>query len=72
MNTRGLMELVVLNIGLDLGVISPTLVHDDGRDGDRHHAGHVAGVALGAAARRFSNLPGVIRTPPCCRGRFHL
>jgi len=24
-NTRGLMELVVLNIGLDLGVISPTL-----------------------------------------------
>jgi Kef-type K+ transport system membrane component KefB len=25
MNTRGLMEIVVLNIGLDLGVISPTL-----------------------------------------------
>jgi Kef-type K+ transport system membrane component KefB len=25
MNTRGLMELVVLNIGFDLGVISPTL-----------------------------------------------
>lgn len=25
MNTRGLMELVLLNIGLDLGVISPTL-----------------------------------------------
>lgn len=25
MNTRGLMELVVLNVGLDLGVISPTL-----------------------------------------------
>ena len=25
MNTRGLMELVVLNIGLDLGVLSPTL-----------------------------------------------
>ena len=25
MNTRGLMELVVLNIGLDLGVISPTV-----------------------------------------------
>jgi len=24
-NTRGLMELIVLNIGLDLGVISPTL-----------------------------------------------
>jgi Kef-type K+ transport system membrane component KefB len=25
MNTRGLMELIVLNIGLDLGVVSPTL-----------------------------------------------
>jgi Kef-type K+ transport system membrane component KefB len=25
MNTRGLMELIVLNMGLDLGVISPTL-----------------------------------------------
>jgi len=25
MNTRGLMELVILNVGLDLGVISPTL-----------------------------------------------
>lgn len=25
MNTRGLMELIVLNIGLDMGVISPTL-----------------------------------------------
>jgi Kef-type K+ transport system membrane component KefB len=25
MNTRGLMELVVLNLGLDLGVIAPTL-----------------------------------------------
>jgi Kef-type K+ transport system membrane component KefB len=25
MNTRGLMELVVLNVGLDLKVISPTL-----------------------------------------------
>jgi len=25
MNTRGLMELIVLNLGLDLGVISPKL-----------------------------------------------
>ena len=25
MNTRGLMELVALNIGLDAGVVSPTL-----------------------------------------------
>lgn len=26
MNTRGLMELIVLNLGLDLGVISPTIL----------------------------------------------
>jgi K+:H+ antiporter len=25
MNTRGLIELVILNVGLDLGVISPPL-----------------------------------------------
>jgi len=25
MNTRGLMELVILNIGFDIGVISPAL-----------------------------------------------
>lgn len=25
MNTRGLMELIALNIGLDLGIIAPTL-----------------------------------------------
>ena len=25
MNTRGLMELIVLNLGLEMGVISPTL-----------------------------------------------
>jgi len=25
MNTRGLMELIGLNVGLDLGVLSPTL-----------------------------------------------
>jgi Kef-type K+ transport system membrane component KefB len=25
MNTRGLMELIVLNVGMDLGVISPTM-----------------------------------------------
>jgi len=25
MNTRGLVELVVLNVGLDLGVLSPAL-----------------------------------------------
>jgi Kef-type K+ transport system membrane component KefB len=25
MNTRGLMELVILNVGLEIGVISPTV-----------------------------------------------
>jgi Kef-type K+ transport system membrane component KefB len=25
MNTRGLMQLIILNVGLDLGMISPTL-----------------------------------------------
>jgi Kef-type K+ transport system membrane component KefB len=25
MNTRGLMELIVLNVGLDLGILSPRL-----------------------------------------------
>ncbi|MFN5980354.1 MAG: cation:proton antiporter, partial [Pseudanabaena sp.] len=25
MNTRGMMELIILNIGLELGVITPTL-----------------------------------------------
>jgi len=25
MNTRGLMELIVLNVGLDLGILTPTL-----------------------------------------------
>jgi Kef-type K+ transport system membrane component KefB len=36
MNTRGLMELVVLNVGLDLGVSNTGAVHDDGGDGHRH------------------------------------
>ena len=30
MNTRGLMELVVLNIGYDLGILSPTIFGNDG------------------------------------------
>ena len=35
MNTRGLTELIVLNIGLSLGMISPAAVHDARRDGAR-------------------------------------
>ena len=33
MNTRGLMELIVLNIGYDLGILSPEAIFDDGADG---------------------------------------
>ena len=39
MNTRGLMELIVLNVGLELGVISPTLYSIYGRDGPRDDLG---------------------------------
>ena len=42
MNTRGLMELIVLNIGLDMGVISPALFAHDGADGHRHDDADVA------------------------------
>ena len=42
MNTRGLMELIVLNIGLELRVLSPTLfamlVADGDGDDVRDHA----------------------------------
>ena len=50
MNTRGLMELIVLNIGLELGVISPDSLRHDGADGPGHHHGHVADFVL--AGRR--------------------
>ena len=36
MNTRGLMELIVLNIGLEMNVISPTLFRDAGDHGVDH------------------------------------
>ena len=36
MNTRGLMELVVLNIGFDLGVLTSEMFHDDGDYGIGH------------------------------------
>ena len=42
MNTRGLVELIVLNIGLDLGVITPTPVHDARHHGARHDDDDVA------------------------------
>ena len=49
MNTRGLMELIVLNVGLDLGVISPDALHDAGDDGDRDDHGDDAGAEAGDA-----------------------
>ena len=40
MNTRGLMELIVLNVGLDLRIISPTLFAMTGAHGRRHDGAH--------------------------------
>jgi hypothetical protein len=37
MNARGLMELVILSIGLDIKVISPSPVLDDGAHGSGHN-----------------------------------
>ncbi len=37
MNTRGLMELIVLNMGYDLGILSPRDICDAGADGTSHH-----------------------------------
>ena len=35
MNTRGLMELVALNVGYDLGILSPRNLHDARAHGAR-------------------------------------
>ncbi len=45
MNTRGLMELIVLNIGLDLGIISPTLFGHDGHHGAGNYHDDLPNVA---------------------------
>ena len=65
MNTRGLVELIVLNIGLDLGVITPAPVHDAGDHGARHDHDDVAdpdGAAARAPVDRSHQLPP--RNPP--------
>jgi Kef-type K+ transport system membrane component KefB len=36
MNTRGLIELIVLNIGYDLGILSPRIFINDGLHGSGH------------------------------------
>ena len=53
MNTRGLMELIVLNVGYDLGILSPRMftmlvrdgARDDGHDGTAARPGLAAGYA---------------------------
>ena len=50
MNTRRLMELIVLNIGLELRVISPRAVRDDaGTDGAGYHLA-ISSIASRAVA----------------------
>ncbi len=59
MNTRGLVELIVLNIGLDLGVHHAAPVHDAGDHGDRHDDDDLADpdgdTALGWGVARRRN-----------------
>ena len=70
MNTRGLMELVALNVGYDLGILTPEIFTDDGADGaghDRHdRAARVSQSQLAAATRRRARGP---RGPVLLAGR---
>ena len=54
MNTRALMELIVLNIGFQLGFIPPGRLHHAGDHGGRHHDHDRAAAAGPAAARGLS------------------
>jgi Kef-type K+ transport system membrane component KefB len=54
MNTRGLMELIVLNAGLDLGVISPDALFDDGGDGADDYADGFTAAPFSSAWVRTS------------------
>ena len=51
MNTRALMELIVINVGFDLGVISQQRVHHAGADGHFQHRDYDAGLAALVACR---------------------
>ena len=46
MNTRGLMELIVINIGLLTSELSRRAVHDAGDDGHRQHGDHDSGAEV--------------------------
>ena len=79
MNTRGLMELVVLNLGPRPGRDLADAVRDDGADGDRHHLhdlapaelvsgvrAHQASVGFLPRASRGSVAPDNTRRPSAC------
>jgi len=46
MNTRGLTELIVLNIGLSLGVISPLYIHDASNYGASNYIYDIAFIGM--------------------------
>lgn len=56
MNNRGLMERVVLEVGLDLGVIPRSVLHDAGFHGCSEH-GHHRSLARGVGTTRGVSLP---------------
>ena len=51
MNARGLMELIILNIGLQKGIIQPALVFDHGHNGNRNHANGLTGIRTGVSEK---------------------
>ena len=64
MNTRGLMELIVLNVGLDLGRDLADAVHDDGADGAGDDGGHGTDSAAAPCGARRPRSPGDHRDQP--------
>ena len=52
LNTRGLVELVILSIGLDIGVLSPLAYSNHGDDGARHDADDVTAAHPADEGRR--------------------
>ncbi len=79
MNSRGLMELIIINIGLQKGIIGPDAVLDAGPDGDRHHRdGHALfELVYGRKARESGELEALdstlaaARDPPKTPSRVH-
>ena len=46
MNARGLIGLILLNIGLEAGIITPDAIHHSGVGGDRHDAHGFADIRI--------------------------